>query len=139
MTWLEPLAAGTAVLVADQLSKKYVLVQPRFSGAHAPRSFVSIRCVINRRAAVMPLPATWMRMSAWLLCAVFALIALWQQPSVVGATGIGLALGGITGNLIDLLRRGGIVDFIAIGPWPIFNLADAAIVLGLVLAILAMV
>jgi signal peptidase II len=44
--------------------------------------------------------------------------------------GIGAALGGATGNVLDRLYRGAVVDFVAIGPWPVFNLADAALVAG---------
>jgi signal peptidase II len=50
--------------------------------------------------------------------------------------GIGAAIGGATGNIIDRLRRGAVVDFVAIGPWPIFNLADAALVAGTGLVLL---
>jgi len=46
------------------------------------------------------------------------------------AIGLGVALGGAASNLIDRLRRGGIVDFIDLGVWPVFNIADAAIVIG---------
>ena len=48
---------------------------------------------------------------------------------------LGLQLGGAIGNLIDRLRYGHVVDFIDIGFWPIFNLADISIVTGV--AILA--
>jgi signal peptidase II len=44
--------------------------------------------------------------------------------------GIGATVGGATGNVIDRLRHGAVVDFVAIGPWPVFNLADAALVAG---------
>lgn len=46
---------------------------------------------------------------------------------------LGLVAGGAFGNLIDRLRFGGVVDFIDIWIWPVFNLADAAIVIGSVL------
>jgi signal peptidase II len=55
----------------------------------------------------------------------------------LGPVGIGAAIGGATGNLFDQLRRGAIVDFIAIGWWPVFNVADAAIVSGAGLALLS--
>ncbi|MBI4305742.1 MAG: signal peptidase II, partial [Chloroflexi bacterium] len=48
---------------------------------------------------------------------------------------LGLQLGGAFGNLLDRLRLGYVVDFIDVGPWPIFNLADSSIVVGI--AILA--
>jgi len=46
---------------------------------------------------------------------------------------LGLQLGGALGNLIDRLRQGHVTDFIDVGPWYIFNLADMAIVGGVIL------
>jgi signal peptidase II len=46
---------------------------------------------------------------------------------------IGMQLGGAVGNLLDRLRMGHVTDFIDVGPWPIFNVADAAIVVGLLI------
>jgi signal peptidase II len=54
-------------------------------------------------------------------------------------TGMGCALGGAAGNLLDILRRRSVLDFIDLGWWPVFNLADVAIVGGLLLAFGAMV
>lgn len=44
---------------------------------------------------------------------------------------VGLQLGGALGNLIDRLRSGAVVDFIDVGPWPTFNVADSSIVAGI--------
>ena len=46
---------------------------------------------------------------------------------------LSLILGGAIGNLIDRLRFGGVTDFISIGWWPAFNLADSAVVVGVIL------
>lgn len=47
---------------------------------------------------------------------------------------LGLQLGGALGNMIDRLRfQEGVVDFVDIGFWPIFNVADVSIVAGVVL------
>jgi len=43
---------------------------------------------------------------------------------------VGMVLGGAAGNLIDRLRLGAVVDFVDPTLWPAFNLADSAIVLG---------
>ena len=62
--------------------------------------------------------------------------------SVAWAITLGLLLGGATGNLIDRifrypgLFRGYVVDWIELPHWPVFNLADSAIVCGGVLAVL---
>jgi signal peptidase II len=48
--------------------------------------------------------------------------------------GIGVALGGAAGNLLDILRRHYVIDFIEVRRWPVFNLADLAIVGGVLAA-----
>lgn len=53
------------------------------------------------------------------------------MPSLVLRFAIGLQLGGAFGNLIDRVLNGKVVDFIDVGPWPIFNLADSSIVVGI--------
>lgn len=45
-------------------------------------------------------------------------------------TALGLQLGGAFGNLIDRLTLGYVVDFLWFGNFPVFNIADAAIVCG---------
>lgn len=46
---------------------------------------------------------------------------------------LGLQLGGAIGNLADRLRQGYVTDFLDFGPWPVFNIADTAIVAGVIL------
>jgi signal peptidase II len=53
--------------------------------------------------------------------------------SLLTGTTLGLILGGIIGNLIDRLWFGGVTDFISIGWWPAFNIADSALVVGVIL------
>ena len=48
----------------------------------------------------------------------------------------GLIVGGALGNIIDRARLGYVVDFIQVGWWPIFNLADSAICTGAALLML---
>ena len=52
-------------------------------------------------------------------------------PSLLLRFAIGLQLGGAFGNLVDRILNGKVVDFIDVGPWPIFNLADSSIVVGI--------
>jgi signal peptidase II len=67
---------------------------------------------------------------------------LWKQRSAVTLTGIALSLilGGAVGNLWDRIARGRVVDFLLVYvkqyEWPVFNLADSAIVVGACLLIL---
>lgn len=58
-----------------------------------------------------------------------------QSPTLVRLA-LGLVLGGAVGNLIDRVRLGYVVDFIDLRWWPVFNLADSAIVIGVALLLL---
>jgi len=58
---------------------------------------------------------------------------------VLGLGALGAVAGGAVGNLVDRVRLGGVTDFIEVHLWPTdFNLADAAIRLGVVLFLLAL-
>lgn len=46
---------------------------------------------------------------------------------------LGLQLGGAMGNLVDRLRLGHVVDFVDVGFWPVFNLADGALVTSVII------
>ncbi len=64
-------------------------------------------------------------------------IYLARRTSALMKFSLGLLLGGAVGNLIDRLRLGEVVDFIDIGVgslrWPSFNIADAAVTVGVLL------
>jgi len=48
----------------------------------------------------------------------------------------GLLAGGALGNLIDRVRADAVTDYVEIGPWPPFNLADVAVTAGVILLVL---
>ena len=52
--------------------------------------------------------------------------------------GLGLVLGGAVSNLVDRLRFGAVTDFLDVGFWPAFNLADTFIVVGVVVLLSAL-
>ncbi|WP_228122372.1 signal peptidase II [Saccharothrix syringae] len=93
--------------------------------------------------AAFGLAEGWTVILALIACSVVGFI-LWiarRLRSVGWAIGLGLVLGGATGNLVDRVfrapgpLRGGVVDFISVlDPWgnffPVFNLADSAICVG---------
>lgn len=67
---------------------------------------------------------------------------LWKQSCTLTTTGtaLSLILGGAIGNLWDRVASGRVVDFLLLYikqyQWPVFNLADSAIVIGAVLLVL---
>ncbi len=68
--------------------------------------------------------------------AVVAWMLLSQPPTRMMTAGGGLVLGGAAGNLLDRIASGGVTDYLDLRVWPIFNLADVAIVCGVALLVL---
>ncbi len=69
-------------------------------------------------------------------------VLLWKQSRKLTLTGVALSLilGGAVGNLWDRIQTGRVVDFLLLYvkqyQWPVFNLADSAIVVGACLLVL---
>jgi signal peptidase II len=69
-------------------------------------------------------------------------VLLWKQTRALTITGVALAfiLGGAVGNLWDRVASGRVVDFLLFYikqyQWPVFNLADSAIVVGAILLVM---
>jgi len=83
-------------------------------------------------------------LARWLLVAMTVAIAgavahfMWREPERDNAAAFGLVLGGAIGNIIDRVRLGYVIDYadFHIGEWRpflIFNLADAAITIGVLI------
>ena len=78
---------------------------------------------------------------AWLAVAVVIVVAWHFRQAALDARclrwGLALQVGGALGNLWDRLYRGSVTDFVAVGQFPVFNLADIAITLGVACLLLA--
>jgi signal peptidase II len=59
------------------------------------------------------------------------------QQERLARLALGVLLGGAIGNLIDRLRVGHVIDFVAVGSFPRFNVADSAVSIGVTLLALA--
>jgi len=128
-------ASGGVLLVLDQWSKRMVQ-------AHAANRCISCGRVLRIRYVKNPALANGRKARAALVLAWLAALAsaivlyrsgAWFQ-SYAALFGLGLAFGGAAGNIVDILRLRSIVDFIDLRWWPVFNLADVAIVAGLAAA-----
>ncbi len=130
--------AAVAFLV-DQTTKR--VIQTHLAGPLGGR-LVHIREVHHRERIYRRTASRAALVAIW---CVAAIAAVWLHnsglylQSHISQTGVGCALGGAAGNLLDILRRQHVVDFIDLGWWPVFNIADVAIVGGLLLALRGMV
>lgn len=62
--------------------------------------------------------------------------AIWGRMDAFTGTVLGLILGGAVGNGYDRLVHGSVTDFIDLHWWPIFNIADSAVTVGVAVLIL---
>ena len=131
---------AASVIAADQASKAFVLSRSWATDSNA--GFLSIRKVLARRGApIFALKAATL-VVLWIASTAMAAVLLQSgmiAENALAAAGIGAALGGAAGNIADRWRHGAVVDFIVIGRWPPFNVADAAIVAGAGLLVLSFV
>jgi signal peptidase II len=81
-----------------------------------------------------------------IIAAVIAAVIVVRAPRVhdrLAGIALGLVLGGAVGNLIDRIARppgvfrGRVIDFIDFHWWPVFNVADSAVVIGALLLLIA--
>jgi len=141
-------ALAGIVVVLDQLSKRWVLdvVELPLTGSSPVAGPLHLTMVWNRGVSFGLLRAD-ADLTRWALAAfsiaVSIILAVWVRNASRGLTAaaLGLVIGGAVGNVIDRIRFGAVVDFIDLSrvwfPW-IFNLADAAISIGIALLLLDM-
>ena len=125
------------VILLDQASKRYIEANVVYNTSWMPLErlapFFQITHIGNTGIAFGLFSGGGM---------IFALIAIVVTGAIVyiaytlpaGHTAmriiLGIVLGGAIGNLIDRLRQGYVTDFLDFGPWPVFNVADMAVVFG---------
>lgn len=135
------LVAGI-ILVLDQVTKYLVVQNIGMGNAWYPipaLEFFRIVGTYNTGTACGYFP----QLSIVFTFAPFLILAavIWfyrsqSKPSWLLSLAIGLIIGGAIGNLIDRLRLGYVVDFVQVGTFPIFNVADAAVSTAVVLMLL---
>jgi signal peptidase II len=138
-----PLAA-LLILAADQLSKMWVRSNLAVGQSLFELGFFQIIRVRPNTGAVFGLfPGHTFILTivglvgivALLVYAFFIYRRFPRLNNILSKAALGLILGGALGNLIDRLNPslGGVTDFISIGIWPAFNIADSAIVVGVII------
>ena len=130
------LAVTGATLLADQWSKR-LADRLAATGTVTWGPVLRVRRVLHRKdfyAHGHARVALLLLFCVSMTCALVLYSFHPQFSNRAAAWGLGAALGGAAGNLTDILRRRGIVDFVDLRWWPVFNLADVAIVGGLALA-----
>lgn len=136
--WWLPVVLAGLVLLADQLSKNWILANlgptPLMKTLPVMGEWVQIVYWRNTGVAfgLFQNNSDIFTVVALLITsgAIFAYVRHLPNRHVLVQISIGLIIGGAIGNVIDRIRLGYVVDFIQLWLWPIFNLADSAITIG---------
>ena len=138
------LLTGLAILVADQLSKGFVVAALVLGEqVHIIGDVVQVWHVQNRGAAFSLFQGGAI---IFLVVSVLSLGMVTYFHRALRGRGwwvhvvLGLILGGTLGNLVDRLRQGYVTDWLSVGVgslrWPTFNVADSSIVVGIGILVL---
>jgi signal peptidase II len=140
--WILLGAIVVAVLVADQLSKNWAI---NSLTAH-PRDLVwGFRFFLTYNSGMAFSQGQGRGPIVGVIAIGVSAIVIYTLRSdrtVLGAVSRGLIVGGACGNVLDRLFRaqdgfmsGRVVDFVDPGFWPVFNVADSAVVIGCILLV----
>lgn len=128
-----------AVVILDQFSK-YIVVENMALGESIPiiEEVFHLTYILNPGAAFGMFAHN--RLFFIAIAVVVIGIIIWARREILASpwevkAGCGLFLGGAIGNLIDRARQGLVIDFFDFRIWPIFNIADIAICIGVGLII----
>ncbi|MBF0453932.1 MAG: signal peptidase II [Magnetococcales bacterium] len=140
------LAVACVVVVLDLTTKSIASSQLQSGPFIIIPGFFDFILVHNLGAAfgLLADQPFWLRttllLGVALVASVFIIQQLREVTGLLATWAFGLILGGAVGNVVDRVRLGWVVDFIHVHwydlSWPVFNLADSAITVGVILLIL---
>ncbi|MBI2873451.1 MAG: signal peptidase II [Firmicutes bacterium] len=130
------LLLGAGIVVFDQITK-FLITRSMDLGQSIPLlPFIRLTYALNKGGAFGLFPGIGPVLAAVTALIIgYLLIHLHRSPikERVLKLGVTFLIGGALGNLIDRLRFGKVVDFVDLTFWPVFNMADVAVVVGTIL------
>lgn len=129
------------IATADQLSKNWIRSNLLVGHSYFEAGFFRIIHVSNTGAAFglfqgQSFILTIIGLAGIAVFLVYILVIYRGAPflnNLLNRVALGLVFGGALGNLIDRLRFGQVTDFLDFGFWPVFNIADSAVTVGVIL------
>ena len=142
--WRDWIVAATALtaLAADQVTKYLVRENMAIGESWPAEGFFRLTHGTNSGAAFGLFQDQTVILTIASVFAIGFIIYFYRSHadgSWITSLTIGLLLGGAVGNLIDRVIARRVTDFIDVGPWPIFNLADSSITVGITLLIASVI
>lgn len=134
-------AVAGGVLLADRLTKLWAERTLVDDPIDVIRGVLTLRFTSNPGGAFSILTsAPWFFVIAATTVGIIVGVVAFRDRPRFQSVALGLILGGALGNLLDRVTRGPgfsgeVVDFIDVHIWPVFNVADSAVVIGALLLI----
>lgn len=126
-----------AILLVDQFSKFLIL---KYLGLNATyvviKGIFSITPTLNTGGGFGILPdQTFLFILISIITIIFIIYTLLSRKlkGKIFVYSISMILAGALGNLVDRLRLGAVIDFIDFKVWPVFNIADSSITIGVII------
>lgn len=139
------LVVTAMVIVIDHLTKLYIEIWLPLNSSWQPwpeyGHLFQVTHVSNTGAAFGLFPTgSNIFMVVAVLVAIIIVVYNYRLPAghYLFRIALGLQLGGALGNFVDRIRLGHVTDFMDVGPWPVFNVADASIVAGVIVLVILM-
>ena len=132
-------APAIFIFLLDQLSKFFISRNVGINeSVPVIKNILHITFVRNTGAAFGILKSGTLLFTVISVLAAIAIIAYLVRnanASFLKNIALSVILGGVLGNLVDRLRFGYVIDFLDFRIWPVFNVADSAITIGVFLLI----
>lgn len=140
LVWVVAVGVAAIITILDQATK--TLAVEHLAGQPVELGVLALRLVRNPNAAfgIPGFPGMFLIITVVVVALVARLLATTDRLWLAFA--YGLVVGGALGNGLDRAFRqpgfpaGEVVDFLDVGWWPVFNVADSAITVGAVLVVL---
>jgi signal peptidase II len=141
LQWAGLLAVVAAAVAGDQLTKEVVRAHLRLYESVGVIGPLTIHRVQNSGIAFGLFESATVLVTLLTAAAVGWMLVFFARSGSrhpVLPAALGLLIGGSVSNLVDRVRLGHVTDFLDIGWWPAFNLADSFIVIGVAVLLLAL-
>lgn len=103
-------------------------------------SFIGLQHATNRGVAFsIQFPGILQNLLITVALIAVCVLALRSATSSLRCIAFGMIIGGAVGNIVDRIPDGLVTDFIQVGTFPIFNVADSCITIGVVLLLVEVV
>lgn len=132
-------AAAAAVYGLDRLTKVWAAAALPGDPIDVIPGVLTLRFTENSGGAFsIGQSAPWFFVAVSSIVSLAIVVTAFRHSDRIAAAGLGLVLGGALGNLTDRAIRGPgfggrVIDFVDLHVWPVFNVADSAVVVGALL------